>query len=130
MPVHFAWWNAAQTALCYRLEGNWNWQEFHTCVRASLFTLHQHPHTIMVIVDWRGSTRPNPPSGITSHIRTFGKKQTPAHSGNAIVIGLPATVAQALAFSAERTLSVVDGVLYSVDDDEAANALLAQHNLR
>jgi len=125
MGLRFAWYDEAKTVMCYRVEGDWNWRDFHACVRASLFTLHNHPHSVDTLIDLRGSTRPRMPAGLAAHARTFGKKHTPVLSGRAVVIGLPRPDEAALNLSADRTLLNQDGgTIYFVDHDASLKALL------
>ncbi|MCU0513721.1 MAG: hypothetical protein MUE40_14270 [Anaerolineae bacterium] len=126
MGVRFAWYDDAQTVMHYIIEGDWNWHDYHLCVRSSLFALHRHPHPVQVLVDLRGSTRPQLPSGLAAHVRSFGRRFAPAFSGRAVVIGLPAAAEHSLGTGADRTLPNLDGgTVHFVDDEAALAALLA-----
>jgi hypothetical protein len=127
MGFRFKWYNDAKTVMRYIAEGDWNWRDYHAAVRASTFSMHNHPHSVDVLVDLRGSTRAKMPSGLAAHVRTFGKKQTPALSGRAVVIGLPHDDEIALALDADRTLlNQEGGKIHFVADEAELNALLAK----
>jgi hypothetical protein len=127
MSLRFKWYDDAKTVMHYIIEGDWNWRDYHACVRASLFSMHHHPHPVDSLIDLRGSTRPRLPAGFAAHVRTFGKKLAPALSGRAIVIGLPAPDELALQPDADRTLLNQDsGKIYFVDDEAGLRAILEQ----
>jgi len=126
MPFRFVWRDAEQTAMQYIADGLWDWRDYHACARASTFSMHRHPHPVDAVIDLRGGRRERLPGGATAHVRSFGKRLSPALSGRVIVIGCPASDREALGVTAEGTLPVVDGVAYFVDDDAQADALLAR----
>jgi hypothetical protein len=127
MSLRFKWYDSTKTAMHYIIEGDWNWRDFHACVRASLFSMHNHPHPVDSLIDLRGSTRPQLPAGFAAHVRTFGKKLAPALSGRAIVIGLPEPDELALQPDAYRTLLNQDGgKIYFVDDEAGLRVILEQ----
>lgn len=126
MSFRFEWLDAKKTTMCYRATGDWNWKDYHTCVRMSLFALHRAgTENVHSLIDLRGSTRPAMPSGLAAHVRTFGQQRHGALSGRAVVIGLPAEDEAALETGEERILTTADGAVYFVDGEEAARQLLA-----
>lgn len=124
MGFTFEWQHDDQRVMVYRADGDWNWNDYHTCVRASLFSMHQHPHPVESLIDLRGSTRQTMPSGLQAHVRTFGKKLTPALSGRAVVIGLPPAAEAQLPLDNNRTLFTNDGLVVFVDDEAQLQAIL------
>lgn len=125
MPFEFQWYDEdRKTAMRYSASGHWNWRDYHTCVRASTFTLHGHDEDVDTVVDLRGSTRETLPSGLPAHVRTFGKKLYPQFSGRAVVIGMPPEGLEALEVTESRELPTPDGVIRFVDDEDALNAVL------
>ncbi len=122
MGFRFAW-NDDRTLMRYIAEGDWNWNDYHKIVRASLFSLHNLGHSVDVIIDLRGGSRV--PAGAQAHIRSFGKRQQPNLSGRAVVIGLdPAVEAQILGGAESRVLHVDDQTIFFADNDNEALALL------
>lgn len=126
LNFRFEWYDDAQTVMRYVLEGHWNWRDYHAGVRASIFSMHQHPHKVDSLIDLRESTRPTMPGGLAAHASAFGKRLTPALSGNAVVLGLPADALQQLPLNDDGTMSTRDGRVYFASDEAQANALLAQ----
>lgn len=124
MPMRFEWYDDDKTIMHYIIEGDWNWRDYHTGVRASIFSMHRHPHPVHALIDLRNSTRPSMPSGVAAHIRSFGKKLTPALSGVAIVIGYPADSKNTLILDDDGTLPTTDGRVYFVDTEDDILALL------
>lgn len=124
MNFRFEWYNSDQTAIAYIVEGKWNWNDFHTCVRSSLYTMHQHPHQVDSVIDLRASEG-HVPAGIRSHSQAFGKRLSPALSGKAIVIGLNPEQEARLQPGPERRLTTQDGQVFFVDSPAEADALLA-----
>jgi hypothetical protein len=126
MGVRFEWVTPEKKIIRYIVEGDWNWKLFHTCVRISLFAMHNHPHPVDTLIDLRGSTRPQMPAGLAAHARSFGKKHTPALSGRAVVIGLPAADLAALNLDAHNTLITPDGSVVFAEDEQAAYTIFIQ----
>lgn len=124
MPMRFAWYDDDKTIMHYIIEGDWNWRDYHAGVRASIFSMHRHPHQVHALIDLRGSTRPALPSGAAAHMRSFGKRLAPALSGVAVVLGLPAGAHDALVLDEAGTLPTTDGRVYFVDSEDEALALL------
>lgn len=129
MAVNFAWLDDGKTIMAYRAEGVWNWADYHQCVRASLFAMHQHPHRVHSWLDFRGSTRARMPSGLAAHAQTFGKRLTPALSGFAVVLGMTQDGIATLRLDATRQLSTADGVVFFAENEDDAHAWLASLNL-
>lgn len=124
MPFTFAWNDDTKTAMRYRAQGDWNWKDYHTCVRASLFSLHGHDQQVDSIIDLTGSTRTTMPSGLPAHIRTFGKKGHPNLSGRAVVLGMPQAGFDILNMSVDETIATSDGVIRFVESEDVLRALL------
>ena len=124
MPFAFAWNDETKTALRYRAEGDWNWKDYHTCVRGSLFSLHGHNQQVDSIIDLTGSTRTTMPSGLPAHIRTFGKRGHPNLTGRAVVIGLPEAGFTALHMSSDQSIATSDGVIRFVESEDDLNTVL------
>jgi hypothetical protein len=125
IKMRYEWYNDEQTAMRYILEDDWNWRDYHAGVRASLFSMLRHPHMVDSVIDLREQTRKSLPSGIAAHMRSFGKKLTPALSGHAVVIGMSAAERQQLPLEANGTYVTPDGVVYFVADDAEARDILA-----
>lgn len=124
MGLRFEWYNDEKTIMHYIIEGDWNWRDYHAGARASIFSMHRLQHPVHMLIDLRGSTRPKMPSGAAAHVRSFGKKLTPALSGIAIVIGFPDEGKAALVLDEDGTLPTDDGRVYFVESDEAALDLI------
>lgn len=124
MGFEFHWYDEAQTVMCYAAEGDWNWRDYHACARASVFSMHKHPHPVHVLIDLRGSTRDRLPGGLLPHVRTFGKKLAPAQSGRAIVIGLTQEAEAKIGVDEQRQLVTPDGFVQFVDTEADLEALL------
>ncbi len=128
MAVNFAWLDDEQTIMAYRAEGFWNWAEFHQCVRASLFAMHQHSQRVHSWLDFRAATRPRMPAGLAAHAQTFGKRLTPALSGFAVVLGMNQEDIATLRLDATRLMTTADGAVFFADSDAHARAWLATRN--
>jgi hypothetical protein len=121
----FRWDDDEKTIMRYSADGDWNWKDYHMCVRMSLFTLHRHETPVDTIIDFRGSTRPTFPSGAQAHVRTFTKKHHPALTGRVVVIGCPPEVAAALGLI-DSELRTPDGLIRCVNSDEDAQQVIRQ----
>ncbi len=126
MPFHYEWYNDEKTAMRYVAEGVWDWKDYHTCVRASLFSLHGIEHSVDSIIDFTGSTREALPSGFVAHARTFGKKQSVTLSGRAVVIGLPDKAYTLLDVKESKQLATSDGVIRFVSTEADIHPILEQ----
>jgi hypothetical protein len=84
------------------------------------------PHPVHMLIDLRGSTREKMPAGASTHIRSFGKIQTPAMSGNVVVLGYPQDELDALAIGDDHTFQTQDGMIHFVQDEATAEALFQQ----
>lgn len=120
------WYDAEKTAIVYEAQGLWTWKDYHAIVRISLFSLPRTGQPIHSIVDLRGSTRQQMPSGLLGHVRSFGKKHHPILSGRAICIGMTPAGERELQLVEGRILPTPDGFVQFVDDDESLARLLAQ----
>ena len=121
----FGWYDDDKTALLYAARGQWTWRDYHAAVRMSLFSLHGHDRIADSVIDFRGSERDRLPGGLAAHARTFGKRLHPGLSGRAVVIGLGAEAETALGVDGARRINGADGEIRFVDDDDAAQAVLA-----
>lgn len=122
VQFRFEWIDPEKRAIRYVAEGSeWNWKDYHTCVRVSLVTLSNHPHLVDSVIDLRESTRPKMPSGVVAHARSFGKKHFPVVSGRAIVLGMPPEAMEQLAplCDVQGRLVTPDGYIVFVADDAA-----------
>ena len=124
MGFEFAWDDDSHKTMRYSAEGDWNWKDYHLCVRQSMFSLHGSPHDVDSIIDLRGSTRETMPSGLPAHVRTFGKKLHERFSGRAVVIGMPADAVASLDVDDSGILSFPGGEIHFVDSDEEAQAVI------
>lgn len=124
MPFDFKWDNPEKTVIRYRAQGDWNWKDYHTCVRVSLFSLPKGDIVVDSIIDLRDSTRPKMPSGVLGHVRSFGRKHHPTLSGRAILIGLPKEAESQLGLNDQRQLPTTDGMVQVVDTDDDLEATL------
>lgn len=123
MGFRFEWYDDDQTVMHYIAEGDWNWRDYHSCVRASTFAMHRHPNPVLSLIDLRESTRQTMPSGLAAHVRSFGKKLTPALSGEAVIIGMPSD-AQAQLTDGDKTLDGASGTIYFVETEDELKTLL------
>jgi hypothetical protein len=124
IKMRFEWYDDAKTALRYIMEDDWNWRDYHAGVRASLFSIMQHPQPVDAVIDLREHTRSKMPAGLAAHMSTFGKKLTKTLTGNAVVIGLAAADREALPLNPDGTLSTVDGAVYFAANDTEAQLIL------
>lgn len=124
IQFRFEWYNDEQTIMRYIAEGHWTWRDYHACVRASIFSMHQHPHRVHSLIDLRESERERMPSGLRAHANTFGKILTPALSGHAVVLGLSEDDWQQMPLSDDGTLHTRDGQVHFVADEASAKTLL------
>lgn len=122
MSVEYQWFDDRQTAIQYIASGMWDWKEYHTCVRMSLFLLHQHPHPVDSVIDLRHGTRL--PAGLAPHVRTFGKRGHPQLTGRAAVIGMPTDALIKLGVDDQQRLITPDGFVQFVKDDSELIATL------
>lgn len=125
IQFRFEWYNAEKTVMRYIAENQWTWRDYHACVRASIFSMHQHPNAVHSIIDLRESQRTKMPAGLAAHAQTFGKRLTPALSGQAIVLGLAQADWQQLPLSNDGTLHTSDGQVHYADDETALALILA-----
>lgn len=126
MGFRFRWYDDTQTVMHYIAEGDWNWRDYHACVRASLFSMHRHTQDVHSLIDLRASTRATLPAGLQAHVRTFGKILAPALSGNAVVIGLPQGALAQLGAENDQQLETTDGLVRFVDDEAELQAILSE----
>lgn len=124
IQFRFEWYDESKTVMRYVAEGHWTWRDYHACVRASIFSMHQHPHKVHSLIDLRQSERDAMPRGLVAHISSFGKILTPALSGNAVVLGLSASDWAQLPLDDDNTLPTQDGRVYCAADEAAAQSIL------
>jgi hypothetical protein len=122
--MRYEWYDADKTAVRYIMEADWNWRDYHAGVRASLFSMMNHPHLVDSVIDLREHSRPKMPAGLSAHMSSFGKKISKALSGNAVVIGLADADRLSLPLNPDGTLSTSDGAVYFAADDDEARAIL------
>ena len=123
MPFRFQWRDQTQRAICYIVEGDWNWKDYHQAVRASAFTVMQAEQPVDSVIDLRGSTRATLPAGAAAHLRSFGRVTQARLTGRAAVIGLPAVEVEGLRDGVLRT---ADGFVKFVEGEAELVALLAE----
>lgn len=124
MPFRFEWMDETHQAMRYVVEGDWNWKTYHHAVRASTFSMTAGDHPIDSVIDLRGSTRPELPSGLLGHVRSFGKKNQHRLTGRAVVIGMPAEGIAILQLRDDNTLPTTDGFVKFVDTQEELERVL------
>lgn len=124
----YEWLDDEKKVMRYIAENNWNWRDYHACIRASLFAMINHPHSVDTLIDLSESTREAMPSGLAAHINTFGKVLTPALSGHAVVLKMPDTDRKKLMqmLNEDGTYSTGQGLVYFADTQAEAMELLAQ----
>ncbi|MDQ7024334.1 MAG: hypothetical protein Q9P01_05435 [Anaerolineae bacterium] len=126
IKMSYEWYDEDKTAVRYILLEDWNWRDYHAGIRASLFSMMNHPHLVDSVIDLREHQRPKMPAGLAAHMSSFGKKLNKVLSGNAVVIGLADTDRQALPLDTDGTLPTIDGAVYFADDDKQAQHILQQ----
>jgi hypothetical protein len=124
MPFRFEWMDETQRVMVYIVEGDWNWKTYHHAVRASIFSMTVGDDPIDSMIDLRGSTRPNLPSGLLGHVRSFGRKNQPRLTGRAVVIGMPAEGIEILKLREDNTLPTTDGFVKFVASQEELEEVL------
>lgn len=123
IQFRFAWHDDEKRVMAYTAEGDWNWRDYHACARASIFSMHRHPHKVDTLIDLREGTRVGLPAGAAAHVAVFGKILTPALSGRAVVIGIsPEEVARLGA--ANGVLTTRDGYVRFVQDEDDLQSVL------
>lgn len=125
MAFHVAW-SEDKRVVFYIADGEWNWRDYHTAVRASLFALSQREQSVDSVVDFRRNARAKLPAGLAAHVRSFGKRHHPKLTGRALVIAFPPEGEAALDLDEQRQLSTPDGFVRFVDDVASAQALIEQ----
>lgn len=125
MAVGYTWEDReTKRVLRYIAEDPWNWKDYHKAVQISRFALHGLTHDIDVIVDLSRSSRL--PAGALAHVRTFGRRITPAMTGRALVIGMDEALVTVLCGDSGMTRAQFgEQTLYFVKNEAEAQALLA-----
>lgn len=126
IKFRYEWYDDDETVMHYSAQEDWNWRDYHSCVRASIFAMHRHPHPVDSLVDFRESERDAMPAGLTAHLSSFGKILTPALTGDAVVLGLPADAQASLPLDDDGTLATRDGRVYFAATETAAQGILDQ----
>lgn len=121
MGISFKWDNGV---LRYVAEGQWNWNDYHKAVRIAFFSLNNVDHPVDVILDLSQSIKT--PSGAVAHLRTVGKPDHPKLTGRGIIINLDRDTRRKLAGNDENKFEMGDQIIYFVDDEAQAQALLAE----
>jgi hypothetical protein len=124
IQFRFEWYDDDETVMRYIAQPGWNWRDYHSCVRASLFSMHKHPHPVDSLIDLRESDRETMPAGMVAHMSSFGRILTPALSGDAVVLGLPDGAKAQLPLDTDGTLETRDGRVYFADDEAGAQTIL------
>lgn len=124
IKMRYEWYDEDKTAVRYIMEDDWNWRDYHAGVRASLFSMMNHPNLVDSVIDLREHQRAKMPAGLAAHMSSFGKKLNKTLSGNAVVIGLADADCQALPLNPDGTLSTTEGAVYFAVDDEEAQIIL------
>jgi len=122
-------WNKDKTVMIYKAVGDWNWKDYYTVVRSSLFWMQQQADdggVVDVLVDFSDSTRAKLPAGIQAHIRAFTKQQHRRMSGRVVVLGFPPEGEQSLGVDDKRQIHTADGVIQFVDTLAEAIAVFRQ----
>lgn len=120
----YGWHNEEKTVVRYAALDNWNWKDYHSVVRVSLYTVQSQPNEVHTLIDLTTGHRDRFPNGLAAHARTFGKKLAPNLSGYAVVVGVPSSALQQLGVEQSRVLQTADGETHFVDTVEAAQAVL------
>jgi hypothetical protein len=122
MGFTFKWDNPEETILRYTAEGRWNWNDYHKCVRMSLFSFHRIGQQVDSIIDLRAGE--GLPPGAVGHIRSMARKLSPAQSGRAVVVGVDADLQKKLG-AVNRELHFGDQIIHFADTDEEAYAVIS-----
>lgn len=118
----YAWHNEAKTVMRYSARDNWTWKDYHAVVHVSQFAFMNMDGPVHVLIDFSTGQRDRFPGGIAAHAQTFGKRHSPALSGKAVVIGVPADALSKLGVSESRKLVTADGeVRFVATSDDAAD---------
>lgn len=123
MPVDFQWDDADQRVMHYRVEGKWDWNQFHKTLRRSTLRFDEVEHEVGAIIDLRRSGQPMP-AGAVGHLRSL--LTSLAHvrfSGRAVVIGVDTPLLNALGVR-DGVLRTQKGLIGFATDEDAARALL------
>lgn len=122
----YNWYDQSKTVIQYSARDNWTWKDYHSVVRASLYTVQSQPNTVHTLIDFSTGQRAKFPAGISAHAQTFGKKLTPNLSGNAIVIGASITALEQLGVAESRVLLTKDGEVRFIAGLDAVQQILVQ----
>jgi hypothetical protein len=125
MAFNYEWTDDSKRVLRYRVEGDWNWRDYHHVVQVSTFSLYGVEHPVDCLIDLRGSTRPKLPSGLLGHVRSFGAKKHPRFTGRALVIGMPPEGIELLQLLEDNTLPTADGFVKFVNTEDEMQSVLA-----
>jgi hypothetical protein len=121
MSVEFTWDDDAKTILRFKATGMWTWNDYHKAVRVASFAVHRMDHAVDLVLDLSETDRI--PGGVVAHLRTLGKRQAPAMSDRAVVIGLPHEWRDRMTGGA-GSLVVGERTIYFVDSEQELNAAL------
>ncbi len=125
MAFNYSWKDDDKRAMVYVVEGDWNWKDYHHVVRVSTFSMTGVENPVDSVIDLRGSTRPQLPSGLLGHVRSFGAKKHPSLTGRALVIGMPDEGLETLQVLPDNTLPTNDGFVKFVTTEDDLEAVLA-----
>ena len=121
MPVDYVWEDDDKTVIRYRVQGLWNWNDFHKTVRISTFQLDRLTHDVDTLLDLTGSAKL--PAGAVGHLRTLGKADHARRRPRAIVIGAAAAQPQQVG-AVDGVYQAENQLLHFVPTDAAARELL------
>lgn len=124
MAFRFQWYDENQRVMQIIAEGDWNWRDYHAAARIASFRIANAPHTVDTLIDFRQSERTKKPGGLSAHASSFGKKQMPPMSGDAVVLGLPPDWQATLPLDEDKSLATKDGRVYFAQSEEEAQAIL------
>ena len=123
MPFRYQW-DDNRRVLHYVAEGDWNWRDYHVAVRVATFSFTGTEDAVDVVVDLRGSTRQQMPTGMLGHMRMMGKRVHPSLTGRAALIGMPTAERQKLNL-VDNQLPTPDGFVQFVEDETDLDQVLA-----
>jgi len=129
LKFRFQWYNENQTILQLIPLENWNWRDYHAGARAAAFSIATATQPVHTLIDLRESTRSRMPSGLYTHMRSFGRKISENLSGIAVIIDLPPEDYDILLnddhINSDDTFTTTDGILHFAKDEETLCHILA-----
>jgi hypothetical protein len=129
VPVTYAWDNSEKTAICYRLEGRWTWDEMYETLEESRKLWSSVNHMVDIIVDMNDSVG-FPPGNTLGHFRNVSIYYSSSKVGNTAIVGANDFFRMALELFYKvyiRARQKPLGHTFLVKDMEAARAALADY---